>query len=789
MRLDRPTRHAKHREARRRRVLTQGIASITQGIADALVCKDLGHFFLCDRNGQVPLGGGHGLGLYYRDCRYLSGFEVDVAGGGFEPLVATVTDRGAVIELINRDLAAGADVIPKETIILEWTRRLDGTLLRLEDRMECRNFRDAPAVLPVSVRLVAAFEDIFAVRGMYLELHGRLRQPVVDDDALVLSYLGADHLERTAPPTKGASRLKASAARRGDRSAAWLTRRTRLSTDSLLLSGLMDRSLRDLATLRTTYHGAGYLAAGVPWFVALFGRDSLISALQVLAFDPTLAADTLRILAELQGDEEDESREEEPGKILHELRLGESANLHLIPQTPYYGSIDATLLFLILLARHANWTGDLALFHEVRSHIDAALGWIDRYGDTDGDGYLDYRPRSNRGLVNQGWKDSGDAIVNADGSLARPPIALVEVQAYTYAAWIGVAELLHRAGEREAALRLERRADDMRDRFERDFWLPDRGTYALALQAEGEPVAVVASNAGHALWAGIADPDRAASVATRLTGEDAFSGWGIRTLSTRERRYSPIGYHLGTVWPHDNSLIVAGLRRYGQDAAAALVATGLIEAAAQFDAYRLPELFAGFGRDTFDVPVRYPVACHPQAWAAGSVPHLIESLLGLVPEAFEARLRIVRPILPRFVHDIEISDLRIGSGMADLRFSRTHGSVRTEILKAEKLDVIVQDEGPRDEHCGRSAEPAGGEICERLVRLGQRIGSRPGDDRDLGGDRQKVGRVAARDIRHAHDATLLPQQAVVEGGHLVEVNGIDDHRAAGRQGAEGVHHD
>lgn len=364
------------------------------------------------------------------------------------------------------------------------------------------------------------------------------------------------------------------------------------------------------------------------------------------------------------------------------------------PAYPYYGTVDATPLFLVLLARHAAWTGELTLFHELRENVEWALTWIDRYGDSDGDGFVDYRSKTKSGLVNQGWKDSGNAIVNRDGSLAEPPIALVEVQAYVYRAKMDLADLFERAGEPDRAVRLREEARALKDRFNQDFWLEDLGIYALALQAHGKPVAVVSSNPGHALWAGIADWDKAEKTAQRLMAEDMFSGWGIRTLSALEKAYNPTAYHLGTVWPHDNSIIAAGFRQYRLDEYAGRIFSGLSEASLHFDAYRLPELFCGFPYQDYNVPVRYPVACHPQAWAAGSLPFLITAFLGLRPEAFERRLRIVRPMLPEGVDRIYVRRLQVGNAYVDINFERASGGQTTVNVTAldGELDVTLEAE-------------------------------------------------------------------------------------------------
>jgi glycogen debranching enzyme len=594
----------------------------------------------------------------------------------------------------------------------------------------------------VTITLQAEFEDVFAVRGLFTEQHGKLNHPAWQNGALFFSYDGADGLFRSLTASfspdpewyhetsaefslmlqPGESTdirvtlaISESAARRAatrnirrnqeledirsglQRSAnSWIEHGTQVRSDSLLLARIIERSLRDLNLLRTDLGSGEFFAAGVPWFATLFGRDSIITALQTLAFDPDIAKGTLRLLAKYQGTKVDDWRDEQPGKIMHELRIGEMAHLDEIPQTPYYGTIDATPLFLILVAQHAAWTGDLSLFHELRGPIEQALDWIDRYGDQNGDGYVEYASTSEKGLVNQGWKDSGDAIVNADGSLAQPPISLVEVQGYVYMAKIGLAGLYERAGAPETAMRLRQEAQDLQDRFNRDFWLEEQGIFALALQAEGRPAAVVSSNPGQALWTGIVDAEKARRTVQRLMAQDIFNGWGIRTLSDQARRYNPVGYHLGTVWPHDNSIIAAGFRRYGFEAEALRIFQGIAEAAMSYDHFRLPELFAGFARNMYGTPARYPVACHPQAWAAGSIPFLLTTALGLVPEAFEQRLRIVRPVLPPFVDWVELRGLRVGRSTADLRFERrADGRVAANVLAVHgRLDVVSATEPP-----------------------------------------------------------------------------------------------
>jgi glycogen debranching enzyme len=734
---------APHQEhARRTRVLKGGQSAITRGIAHAIVIKDENLFFLAEPSGDVPLGGEHGLGLYYHDCRYLNGYELRLAGAAPDMLSANAGQGAqAVFELTNPDLQLpDGTTLQKEELGITWARVVDSAAPALLDVIRFQNFDPGAVAFPLTLTFAAAFEDIFVVRGAVPKEQGRIYPPVWRDGALWFLYDGADGVRRrlmvqcdpaparvdesalqfditlesrahcevvvalrlleatdpataAVPPPAVPAVGRVQAALEAE-ATQWLAGQTEVESDSLLLNNVLDRSLRDLRVLRSTLAGDAYFAAGLPWFGTLFGRDSLITALQMLAYNPAIAEQTLRVLARYQGTRIDEWRDEQPGKILHELRVGEMAHLHEIPHTPYYGTVDATPLFLVLVGRHATWTGDLRLFHDLRDHIERALTWVDRYGDLTGAGYVSYAGQSDAGLTNQGWKDSGAAIMNADGTPARPPIALVEVQGYVYLAKTGLAELYARAGDAARAEQLRREAIDLRARFNRDFWLADQDCYALALQAGGAPAAVVSSNPGQALWTGICDDDKAQQTVARLMADDMFSGWGVRTLATGAARYNPIGYHLGTVWPHDNSLIAAGFRRYGADEAACRIFTGIVEAAMYFESYRLPELFAGFARGPHSVPVRYPVACHPQAWAAGSVPLLLATLLGLEPDAFARRLRIVRPMLPDFIDRLHVRGLRVGAARADLAFTRADGRLAVDVQVDGDLDVVVE---PGDE--------------------------------------------------------------------------------------------
>jgi glycogen debranching enzyme len=474
---------------------------------------------------------------------------------------------------------------------------------------------------------------------------------------------------------------------------AWGRGTTSIQTDHELFNLTLNRSLADLRLLINDGPGPDqrYVAAGVPWFSTLFGRDALISSFQALAFRPQIAVETLSVLAAYQATEVDDWRDAEPGKILHELRTGEMAGSGELPHTPYYGSVDSTPLWLILFGATYDWTGDRAFVDRLWPNALAALDWIDRYGDRDGDGFVEYERRSSRGLLNQGWKDSSDAIRDRSGHGPTMPVALAEVQGYVFDAKRRMAALASVRGEDDLARRLLAEAEALRDRFEQKFWVEDQRYYAMALDGEKRHLDAIASNAGQCLWTGLVSAARARDVADRLMGPGMFSGWGIRTYAQDQPGFNPIGYHTGSVWPHDTSLIAAGLKRYGFDEESNRLVGHVFQAAQHFEDYRLPELFCGFDRDQSSLPVPYPVACSPQAWAAGASFLFLETMLGLRAHAGQGELELRHPNLPEWIGRVTLNNLRVGDASVDLLFHRWRGTTSAEVLrKVGDLSVTIR---------------------------------------------------------------------------------------------------
>jgi glycogen debranching enzyme len=718
--------------------LTQSHASRQRIALDAIVLKRSGVFLVCDRRGDIDTERNAGLGLFSNDTRFLSLYELTL-NGRLPVFLSNEQHAGELVlhDLENDDLPAleaGPD-IPAHTLALQRERRAEEQ--SVTERIRLTNFGMQPVDVRVQLRFAADFADLMAIRGAAKSTPGRALEPEVEASCAVrLRFLGEDGWEpfTRLAFSRPATRLESTCARfelhlspgqteeitvvltpgevskttesalgsgpPADIDHEWFDRAAQVKGHPVL-EKVIGRGLLDLELLRTRHpDGSHYIAGGVPWFVTLFGRDSVWSAIEVCAYQAGIAGQTLRLLARYQATELDTYHAAQPGKILHELRRGQLARLGKIPQSPvYYGSVDSTPLFLILLSEYVRWTGDLELARELRPQAERALEWIDRYGDSDGDGYLDYGGRYHRGLVNQGWKDSGDAIVNEDGTLATPPIALAEVQGYLFQAWRATASLLERLGDRAAAAHLNTKAAALRERFEREFWSNELGCYVLALQQGRRPAKVIASNAGQVLWSGLSSVEHAARLAERLMADDLFSGWGVRTLSSTETRYNPLSYHLGSVWPHDNSIILRGLRRYGHNGAALRIFDALFAAACGFPDHRMPELYCGLARREADRhPARYPVACSPQAWAAGALPYALVSLLGLEPDALAGCLYVCDPCLPEWLERITIQQIRVGAALLDLTFARQGAHVDVDVRLCQGQLQVKQVKKFRDDN-------------------------------------------------------------------------------------------
>jgi glycogen debranching enzyme len=690
-------------------------------LAETIVIKDGNVFMVTLRDGRLPAGVKHPLGLWFQDCRFLTTHEVRI--GGELPRLLTATDAEGTVsvhELTNPDLVlGGGERLPAESLRIRVERRAEaGGAVR--QTIGVRRYHRGPVRLPLEVELGADFLPMLELRGIV----PRHERPAPDGGPREFSIVGRDGVRRStvvraapeprADPSgklifdldlepRGAIDLtldfEVSERTNGDLAAA-IPRRPRtegtsVTSDDQLFNRILRRSLDDLELLRSELDGQSYYAAGLPWFATLFGRDSLITAFETLSFVPGIAESTLRLLAGRLGTEVNDERDEEPGKVLHELRVGEPATLGETPFARYYGSVDATPLFLCLLGRYPDWSGDLELFRELRGPAEAALMWIDRYGDLDGDGLVEYSRRSPHGLVTQGWKDSADGIPDAAGDPLAPPVALVEVQGYAARAKRMMARLFELDGDEPRAARLRDEAAALEEKLER-FWLEGDGCYAIGLDRDKRPGSGLTSNQGHLLWAGAVSEERARCIRDVLMGPDMFSGWGVRTLAESHPAYNPVGYHTGSVWPHDSALIAFGLRRYGFDEDFTQIFEGLLEAASRFNDYRLPELFGGFSREEFDEPVPYPVACQPQAWSAGSIPFMLKWGLGLSPDALAKRLRIIRPSLPRWLERVEVTGLEIGKARIDLRFERAGDQVTLTDARIDgDVEVVLEIAGDR----------------------------------------------------------------------------------------------
>jgi glycogen debranching enzyme len=702
-------------------------------------------FAVLDRYGEIKPGGLGEEGLYHDGTRFLSCLLLELEGHRPFFLSSTVREENdqLAVALTNPDLLRDGEVwLPLGTLHLALKKFLWRGVCYQQLRV--KNHARERVETTLGLHFEADFADIFEVRGMKRTARGQDLAPQVTGESVVLGYRGLDgvvrrtrlhfeprpsslavstaRFELSLPPQREASFFLTIACERPsecglgiadgglnsesamprllpfddarteaqahlERYSAWSCH---VRTSNGQINAWINRAVSDLHMLTTELATGPYPYAGVPWFNTPFGRDGIITALECLWLRPQLARGVLACLAATQATEVIPEQDAEPGKIVHEIRRGEMAALKEMPFGCYYGSVDATPLFVLLAGAYHERTGDRAFMESLWPNVEAALHWIDHYGDRDGDGFVEYYRQSPDGLVHQGWKDSDDAVFHADGSPARGPIALCEVQGYVYAARRAGAALAAVLGHAERAAQLTRQAEELRERFEHAFWCENLSTYALALDGAKQACRVRTSNAGHCLFTGIASPERARRVARTLLGPESFSGWGVRTVATCESRYNPMSYHNGSVWPHDNAMIAQGLARYGQAEQALQIWTGLFEAALHFDLHRMPELFCGFPHDSGEGPVPYPVACAPQAWSAASVFLLLQACLGLEINGLEAQVRFTRPQLPASLGELRIHNLEVAGASVDLLLLRHDYDVGVNVLRRDgELQIVV----------------------------------------------------------------------------------------------------
>ncbi|MBK4735348.1 amylo-alpha-1,6-glucosidase [Noviherbaspirillum pedocola] len=694
------------------------------------VLKDNETFAVFDRFGDAQSIGLGEEGIYYGDTCFLSHLEMQI--GGMRPMFLNSTVRGDnglfVIELMNPDLHPGTDeAIPKGVLHLFRAKLLRNNASY--EHVRIVNFGLERIRTSLTFLFGSDFKDIFEVRGFNRTRRGVDLPPQVSVAEVLLGYRGLDEIVRhtrvefdpapqrlvqdqaefqldLAPKeeahcylTIGYEEGQASAAPRpayfevyrrcDEEMRARQQQRCRISSSDPLFNSWVDRSTSDLIMLSTRLRDGEYPYAGLPWYSTTFGRDGILTAWEMLWVEPQMARGVLGFLAANQASDMDPARDAEPGKILHEARNGELARLGETPFRRYYGTVDATPLFVGLAGAYHQRTGDLEFIRSIWTNILDALSWIDEYGDRDGDGFVEYARHTEKGLAQQGWKDSHDSVFHHDGQLAEAPIALCEVQGYVYDAKVQAARLANLLGDHEMARRLESAAAELKREFNRRFWCPEIRMYALALDGSKRQCAVGASNAGHALWSGIATEEYASQVAQSLVSADFFCGWGVRTLRADEVRYNPMAYHNGSVWPHDNALIAAGMARYGMTDKALQIFTGMREVSLYMDQHRMPELFCGFEKRPEEGPTLYPVACSPQAWAAASVFYLLQACLGLSFDAAQNRVCFRNPRLPDFLDSLSFRDLAVGNATVDLQLQRYPHNVGINIVRKDGNVSVV----------------------------------------------------------------------------------------------------
>jgi glycogen debranching enzyme len=675
-------------------------------------------FAVFDRRGDFRTVFSTEQGLFYREMRHLSRLVLRLEEGALLLLSSSVRLDNAVlaVDLTNAELlSSGQDQHPRTLHISRTNLLWDNTCYQ---QIEVRNYAMEPTSVELILEFEADFADIFEVRGQQRKRRGQLLEPRVEDSAVVLGYLGLDGLRREtrvalskipAVITSGQMRVPirlapgeqtnitirvqcscgeeatvfASEREAADRLASRGAEiaKVEISTSNEQFNDWINRSVADLRMLVATTPEGIYPYAGVPWFSTIFGRDGLVTGLECLWACPEIAKGILSYLASVQAMEFEPSQDAEPGKILHEARQSEMARVGEVPFRRYYGSVDSTPLFILLAAAYFKRTADRDLMVRIWQNIEKALDWIDHYGDRDGDGFVEYGRFTPHGLLQQGWKDSQHSIFHADGGIAKGPIALCEVQAYVYGAKREIADVYEALGRSERARELRQEAESLKVRFHDAFWCEEISSYAIALDGDKQRCQIRSSNAGHTLFTGIASDDHAERITEELGSEKYFSGWGIRTIATGEARYNPMSYHNGSVWPHDNALIAYGLTCAKNKTLARLVLTGLFDASIYLDSHRLPELFCGFSKRKGKAPTLYPVACAPQAWAAGAVFLVLQASLGMEISAGDGVVRFVHPMLPESISHVRIRGLEVGSAVVDLELTKHHETLDVSISR------------------------------------------------------------------------------------------------------------
>lgn len=659
-----------------------------------------------------------GTGIFYKDTRFLKHYVMKVNG---QPCIFLTKKQNKGIEnifkLSNGDINAGDSHYEKMDLEINRSQLIYDDVFY--DKVEVINGSQKNINCSITFTLDAVFEDIFEVRGAKREKRGQIKSPIIDNNRLVFSYEGLDEIERKlnvygtkgikvseneityqvslAPGERDTVELAFQvlmgdqqeketlayyvAQQQAEKSLeGWLNHQTKITTSNPNINKTLKQAEWDLYTLATDIGQGHFPVAGIPWFCVPFGRDSILTAVQTLILNPSLAKSTLRTLAAVQGQKESSFNDEAPGKILHEMRHGEMANLDEVPFKRYYGSIDATPLFIVLFTETIRWTGDHALLNELLPTVEKALVYLEKYADLDGDKFIEFHNQSSGGLAVQSWKDSNHSMVHKDGTYTESPMAVVEVQGYLYDAKRKMSELYEFIGSEEKANKLREEALEIKELFNNHFWMENEKFYALALDKDKHQIQTITSDPGHALWSEIIQEDRSFEIAKQLMAEGLFSGWGIRTMSKNEKVYSPVAYHNGTVWPHDNSIIALGFAKYGFKEHVNQIVSAIFASAEQFDGNRLPELFCGFGSKQEESIIPFPVACSPQAWAAGTPFALVQALLGIQVNSFK-QLITLNPTLPDDIKWIEFNGIQIGKGSVDLIMKRENAQIIVDITE------------------------------------------------------------------------------------------------------------